>query len=85
MIFNSEIYMACYDFFLFLNDSIFYSSIFILSAQLRNIKYGNNIDNTNILKVYDVDLIIGILTIYTYRQHVRNKECIICSVWVFKF
>ena len=34
-------------FFLFLNDSIFYSSIFILSAQLRNIKYGNNIDNTN--------------------------------------
>ena len=34
-------------FFLFLNDSIFYSSIFILSAQLRNTKYGNNIDNTN--------------------------------------
>jgi hypothetical protein len=39
--------MARYGFFLFLNDSIFYSSIFILSAQLRNIKYGNNIDNTN--------------------------------------
>jgi len=73
-------------FFLFLNDSIFYSSIFILSAQLRNIKHGNNIDDTkNILKVYDVDLIIGILTMYTYGQHARNKECIICNVFVFKF
>jgi len=40
--------MARYGFILlFLNDSIFYSSIFILSVQLRNIKYRNNIDNTN--------------------------------------
>ena len=35
---------------------------------------------TNILKLYDVNLIIGILTMYTYRQHVRNKEPIICNV-----
>jgi len=38
---------------------------------------------TNILKLYDVNLIIGILTMYTYRQHVRNKEPIICNVWVW--
>ena len=79
--------MARYVFFcMFLNDSIFYSSIFILSAQLRNKNMERIwITQTNILKVYDVDLIIGILTMYTYRQHVRNKECIICNVCVFKF
>ena len=60
--------MAWYGFFLFLN-----------------IKHGNNIDDTkNILKVYYLDLIIGILEMYTYGQHVRNKECIICNVF-FKF
>ena len=65
------IYLYCYGwirlvcFILYLNDSILIisSNIFIFDAQFKNINMETIlIIHTNILKLYDVDLIIGILT-----------------------
>ena len=70
--------------FLFLNDSIFYSTIFILSAQLRNIKYGNNIDNTKkYIKSIRCRLIIGILTMYTYMDNLSEIKNVLYAMFVF--